>query len=79
MKGTCSSLSQWGMFFTGPTVPVGQAIELLVDLPGEGPFRALGEVRYHRGGGNAGMGIRFTRLAQEDLQRIDHYLSANAA
>jgi hypothetical protein len=71
------------MFFTGPTVPVGQSIELSVDLPGQGPFRAMGEVRYHYarpgGGGGSGMGIRFTRLAQEDLQRIGRYVSANAA
>jgi hypothetical protein len=67
------------MFFTGPTVPIGSSLELSVDLPGHA-FRAVGEVRYHvNRPGSAGMGIRFTRLAQEDLQAIGEFIQRTAA
>ena len=79
LRGQCTSLSRAGMFFTGPTMPVGTSLELRVDLPGK-PFQAVGEVRYHVSRpGSAGMGIRFTRLAQEDLERIGQYIQASAA
>jgi hypothetical protein len=66
------------MFFTGPTIPIGSSVEVAVDLPGRG-FHALGEVRYHvNRPGSAGMGIRFTRLAQEDLEHIGQYIQSNA-
>ena len=79
MRGTCTSLSRAGMFFTGPTIPVGQSVQMSVDLPGR-TLQATGEVRYHvnRSGSAGGMGIRFTRLAQEDLERIAQFVSANA-
>lgn len=79
MRGRCTSLSRAGMFFTGPTIPVGQSVELAVDLPGQS-IRATGEVRYHvNRPGSAGMGIRFTRMAQEDQERIAQFIQANAA
>jgi hypothetical protein len=78
LRGQCTSLSRAGMFFTGPTIPVGQSVDVSVDLPGRA-FRANGEVRYHvTKPGSAGMGIRFTRLAQEDLERIGQFIQANA-
>jgi hypothetical protein len=67
------------MFFTGPTVPIGTSLELSVDLPGRG-FHAMGEVRYHVSRpGSAGMGIRFTRLAQEDMETIGKFIQAGVA
>jgi len=78
LRGQCTSLSRFGMFFTGPTVPIGTSLELSVDLPGQA-FHAMGEVRYHVSRpGSAGMGIRFTRLAQEDVERIGQYIQAHA-
>ncbi|HYV45322.1 MAG TPA: PilZ domain-containing protein [Myxococcaceae bacterium] len=79
LRGQCTSLSRAGMFFTGPTIPIGTSVELAVDLPGYG-FHAVGEVRYHvNRPGSAGMGIRFTRLAQEDLQAIGDFIQRTAA
>ena len=79
LRGQCTSLSRAGMFFTGPTVPIGTSLEMSVDLPGH-PFHAMGEVRYHVSRpGSAGMGIRFTRLAQEDLERLGQFIQSSAA
>lgn len=62
------------MFFAGQQMPVGQSIELSVDLP-TGRFSATGEVRYHHSYPEGpGMGIRFTRLAQEDVSRIQQFI-----
>ena len=76
MRGVCRSLSAMGMLFVGPIMPVGQSLHLIVDLP-EGTFQADGEVRYHAASDDGkGMGIRFTRLAQEDLTRIQTFIEA---
>lgn len=75
MSGLCRNLSRGGMFFLGARLPVGQSIDLSVELPQLGAIQATGEVRYHHAypdGG--GMGIRFTRMAQEDLQRIQRFV-----
>lgn len=78
LRGQCTSLSRAGMFFTGPTVPIGSSVEVDVDLPGRG-IHAFGEVRYHVSRpGSAGMGIRFTRLAQADLEHLGQYIQTNA-
>lgn len=79
LRGQCTSLSRAGMFFTGPTVPIGTSLELSLELPGQG-IHALGEVRYHvNRPGSAGMGIRFTRLAQADLEAIGQFIQRVAA
>ncbi len=79
MRGSCRSLSQGGMFFSGTQLPVGQSVDVTVELPEPaGKFHAMGEVRYHRcDDRGAGMGIRFTRLSQEDLARIHQFVSQN--
>lgn len=78
IRGVCRSLSPAGMFFTGPNLtPVGQKLHFSVELPLFGRFEADGEVRYHHAFGDGrGMGIRFTRLAQEDLARIQRFVDA---
>jgi len=76
IRGACKSLSQGGMFFSGSQLPVGQTVELSVQLPG-GPFIAVGQVRYHHTDANGpGMGIKFTRLAQDHLSRIAQFVGA---
>ena len=78
MRGQCRTLSRMGMFFQGTALPVGQSVELSVELPG-GRFQAVGEVRYHHAYPEGqGMGIRFTRLAQEDLAVIQKFLEQHA-
>ena len=80
MRGWCRSLSQAGMYFSGMQLPLGQSVDVTVDLPDPvGKFHAMGEVRYHRADDRgAGMGIRFTRLSQEDLARIHQFVARNA-
>jgi hypothetical protein len=65
------------MFFLAPApIPVGHRLHLAVDLPQMGRFEADGEVRYHHASdAGRGMGIRFTRLAQEDLTRIQQFVA----
>lgn len=74
IRGTCVSLSQGGMFFTGSQLPVGQSVELSVQLP-SGAFQAVGQVRYHAMSAQGpGMGIKFTRLTQDHLTRISQFV-----
>lgn len=80
VRGVCRTLSSAGMFFLGPLTPVGQKLHLAVDLPEIGRVEADGEVRYHHSFPEGrGMGIRFSRLAQEDLARIQRFLDARPA
>lgn len=78
IRGVCSTLSSAGMFFMSPLLtPVGQKLHIAVDLPTLGRFEADGEVRYHLAAeGGRGMGIKFTRLAQEDLARVQKFVAA---
>lgn len=80
LRGVCRTISQAGMFFTGAQLPVGQSIELVVDLPGgRGGLRAVGVVRYHHTYADGpGMGIKFTRLSQDDLASIGRFVEAHA-
>lgn len=63
------------MFFSGSQLPVGQNIELSVQLP-SGPFQAVGQVRYHAPSPKGpGMGIKFTRLTQDHLTQISRFVA----
>jgi hypothetical protein len=58
-------------------LPVGQEFELRIELPGIAAVKAVGEVRYHyRYAEGEGMGIRFVRLAGEDLGFIKQFIDA---
>ncbi|MBS1151915.1 MAG: PilZ domain [Myxococcaceae bacterium] len=77
ISGTCRNLSQGGMFFIGPTLPVGQNLEFWIQLPG-GKITATGEVRYafaYPEGG--GVGVRFTRLAQDGLAILNAFIAGS--
>ncbi len=76
IRGVCRNISIGGMFFRGPRLPVGSSAELTIDLP-SGTIRAVGEVRYHHAYGDGeGMGIRFSRLSQEDLAAVTRFVEA---
>jgi len=78
IRGTIRNLSKGGSFFLSDQVlPIGQAFEMHIDLPGIPPVKALAEVRYHyRYTEGGGMGIRFLRLSSEDLQYIGQFVDA---
>lgn len=78
IRGVVRSLSRGGSFFLASTLlPVGQAVELRIELPGIKPITALGEVRYHyRYVEGEGMGIRFLRLGGQDLEFISQFVNA---
>jgi uncharacterized protein (TIGR02266 family) len=77
VRGVCKNISVGGMFFSGTSMPVGTSVEWVIDLPNKlGRVRAVGEVRYLQSGeGGPGMGVRFTRLSQEDLERIKRFVA----
>ena len=80
IRGLCRNLSRGGMFWSGPLFPVGKSLELSIELPQVGRVQALGEVRYHHAyPDGAGVGVRFTRIAQDDLTKIYAYVEAIAA
>lgn len=79
VKGTCRNLSQGGLFFVGPALPLGGSFDFTVELP-QGRITARGEVRYsHTYPEGSGVGVKFTRLSQEDLAKIIKFVEANAA
>ncbi len=76
IRGTIRNLSRGGSFFLGETLPVGQSIELVIQLPSTPPIRAIGEIRYHhRYEEGEGMGIRFVRLTGEGLDSITRFVA----
>lgn len=78
IKGVFRDLSRGGSFFlSNKLLPVGQTVELRIDLPGIAPVKAVGEVRYHyRYLEGEGMGIRFVRLGGDDLEHITQFVDA---
>jgi len=78
IRGVCRDLSIGGMFFVGIALPVGRSVDFEVQLPG-GAVACRAEVRYHHSYREVpGMGVRFTRIAQEDLSRIERYVARAA-
>jgi len=80
VRGVCRSISQAGMFFAGAQLPVGQSIEVAVELPGarEG-LHAVGVISYHHTSAEGpGMGIKFTRLSPDGLALIGQFVEAHA-
>ncbi|HZA49499.1 MAG TPA: PilZ domain-containing protein [Myxococcaceae bacterium] len=79
VKGTCRNLSIGGLFFIGGSLPIGQTVEITIELPDAGRIQAVGEIRYHHDYPEGpGMGIRFTRLAEEHLGRLRRYVLGRA-
>lgn len=76
-----SNLSLGGCFVrTERLLPAGNTIDLKFTLPGtEQPIRATGTVKWTREAGTPderGMGIEFTFIRRQDLQRLRTYIAA---
>jgi hypothetical protein len=81
VEGRCRNLSLQGMLLScgdGP-VPVGESVDLQLELPMGGSVRVCGEVRYHcelPGETARAMGILFTNMAEGHLARLRAFLDA---
>ena len=80
VEGRCRNLSAQGMLLScaGAPLPVGESVDLLLELPVGGPVRVCGEVRYHCAmpQGAGAMGILFTNMAEGHLARLRAFLDA---
>lgn len=78
VRGICRDLSLGGMFFVGAPQPVGRQTELTFELPELGRVTATGEVRYHHEYPEGpGMGVKFTRIAQEHLALVSRWVETH--
>lgn len=79
MKGTVRNLSQGGMFFLGAQLPLGKSCDFQLELP-TGKINVQGEVRYsHSYPEGTGVGVKFTRISQDDLNQVIAFVEANKA
>ncbi|MBF5043543.1 PilZ domain-containing protein [Aggregicoccus sp. 17bor-14] len=86
VEGRCRDLSLQGMLLMpgaeggNALLPVGESVDLLLELPvgGPGPVRVCGEVRYHCAlpEGQPAVGILFTNMAEGHLARLRRFLEA---
>lgn len=75
VRGQCRDVSQGGFFFLGPPQPVGRSFDFKIDLNGI-VVSCNAEVRYHHTyPDGVGMGVKFSRISGEDLQRVISFLS----
>jgi hypothetical protein len=79
VAGRCRNLSYQGMLLSGDDdalLPVGESVDLLLELPVGGSVRVCGEVRYHCAlpEGQRAMGILFTNMAEGHLARLRRFL-----
>jgi hypothetical protein len=80
VRGSCRNLSIGGLFFIGGSLPIGQTVEITIELPdAAGRIEAVGEIRYHHDYPEGpGMGIRFLRMADEHLGLLRRYVLGRA-
>jgi len=78
VEGRCRNLSYQGMLLSsaGALLPVGESVDLQLELPVGGSVRVCGEVRYHCAlpEGQRAMGILFTNMAEGHLTRLRRFL-----
>lgn len=71
VRGACRNLSEGGLFFTGPLLPVGERVFLSVALSPQQTLQIEGQVTYqHAYPDGSGMGVRFTMISTEDRSTI---------
>ena len=76
VTGICRNISQGGMFFLGPTLPVGGRFEFWIELP-KGKVVTMGEVHYaHEYPEGGGIGVHFTRLTQEGVAVLEDFIAS---
>jgi hypothetical protein len=70
LQGRISNLSQGGVFFEGPLLPIGQ--ELQLELQGTG-IRGVAQIAHHHASGT-GMGLKFVELDTPARHELTTYL-----
>lgn len=79
VKGTVRNLSQGGMFFLGAQLPLGKSCDFQLELP-SGKITVQGEIRYSfTYPEGTGVGVKFTRISQDDLTKVIAFVEANRA
>ncbi len=80
VRGLCTDLSLGGMLFVGPSLEVGEKVDVTLDLLESGSVRLNGEVLEHRMRpvGQA-MAIRFPELSQHELKAINRFVAFQLA
>lgn len=76
VQGLCRNLSAGGFFFLGTPLPVGENYEFSIELP-VGRITCVGEVRHEHSysAEGPGVGVRFSRLPEADLARVQQFLT----
>ena len=75
VTGICRNISQGGMFFMGPMLPVGGSFEFWIQLP-KGRIVTMGEVHYaHQYPEGHGIGVHFTRLTQDGVGLLNDFIA----
>ena len=73
MRGVCRDISLGGLFFLGPTLPVGRTCEVTIELSPGTRAVAQAECRFVSDG--TGMGLSFARISQEDLGKVERWIN----
>ncbi|MCU0699808.1 MAG: PilZ domain-containing protein [Myxococcaceae bacterium] len=75
LRGRCTNLSLGGLYFEGPTLPVGASTTLTVDVGARGTLRVQAQVRHQS---TSGMGVQFTRFEPGQLELLQQVLAGLA-
>ncbi|MDX2008869.1 MAG: PilZ domain-containing protein [Myxococcaceae bacterium] len=75
LRGTCTNVSLGGLYFHGPTLPVGASTTLTIDVGARGSLRVQVEVRHQSA---SGMGVQFTRFEPGQLEVLQQVIAGLA-
>jgi hypothetical protein len=78
VRGTCTNLSQGGLFLEGVQLALGSSTVVHVDLGGFGALSIPAQVRHHQLTPR-GMGVQFLRLEQPQAEKLKAVLARLAA
>jgi hypothetical protein len=73
LRGTCTNVSLGGVYFAGPSLPIGSTCLMTIDLGPRGTLRLTAEVRHQSA---AGMGLQFTRFEPGHAERLQQLIAS---